>query len=209
MAKLRIYLHGHLRDKVKKDYVDVEANNIFDGLKNLVSRYKKELKAPMDLGRWKVKIKDFDTKESWYVPLFVDSIHLYPVFKTAKSQWATIAVGAALALTGWGLAAWAAAAPTSLVAAAGITANWAAVAGTVATGLTYAGTALMIQGVMNLLFPAPKMDTSAEAKTNSKYLGAPNTTTSAGTRIPFGYGKYKISGHYISYNISSTLLAGK
>ena len=158
--------------------------------------------------RWKIKVKDFDTKESWYVPLFVDVIHIYPVFRTAKSQWATIAIGAALALTGWGLAAWAAAAPTSLVAQVGLATNWAAIASTAATAMTYAGTAMMIQGVMNLLFPTPKMDTSAEAKTSAKYLGAPDTTTAAGTRIPFGYGKHKIAGHYISYNISSTLLVG-
>lgn len=208
MTRLKIYLHGHLKDKIRKEYVEVEANTVYDGLKALVSKYKNELKAPIDLGRWKIKVKDFDTKESWYVPLFVDNVHIYPVFKTAKSQWATVAIGAALLLTGWGLAAWAASAPTSLVAAAGMATNWAAVASTAATFMTYAGTALLMQGVMNLLFPTPKMDTSAEAKTSSKYLGAPETTTSAGTRIPFGYGKYKIAGHYISYNISSTLLAG-
>jgi hypothetical protein len=37
------------------------------------------------------------------------------------------------------------------------------------------------------------------------YLGAGEQTTAAGTRIPLGYGKYKIAGHYVSYNTSSTL----
>ena len=207
MAKLKIYLHGHLKDKIKKDFVEVEAKTVYDGLKALASRYKNELKAPIDLGRWKIKVKDFDTKESWYVPLFVDSIHIYPIFKTAKSQWATIAIGALLIAGGM----WVAGA-YGVTAAGGIgatvtstSANWAVYVG---SALTYAGTAMMIQGVMDLLFPTPKMNTSTEAKTSSKYLGSPNTTTAAGTRIPFGYGKHKIAGHYISYNISSTLLVG-
>ena len=205
MAKLKIYLHGHLKDKIKREYVEVEANTVYDGLKALVYKYKKELKAPIDLGRWKIRVRDFDTKESWYVPLFVDSIHIYPLFKTAKSQWATIAIGVGLMLL---------AGPVGGLFANTVTTGAATATAATATSvavtqfMTYAGTALLIQGVMNLLFPTPKMDTSSEAKTNSKYLGSPETTTAAGTRIPFGYGKYKIAGHYISYNISSTLLAG-
>lgn len=205
MTKLKIYLHGHLKDKIKKDYVEVEANTVYDGLKALVSKYKKELKAPIDLGRWKIRIRDFDTKESWYVPLFVDNIHIYPMFKTAKSQWATIAIGVGLML----LAGPAGGLFVNTVTTGAATATAATATSVAVTQfMTYAGTALLMQGVMNLLFPVPKMNTSAEAKTNSKYLGSPETTTAAGTRIPFGYGKYKIAGHYISYNISSTLLAG-
>lgn len=207
MARLKIYLHGHLKDKIKKEYVEVEANTIYDGLKALVSKYKKELKAPIDLGRWKIRVRDFDTKESWYVPLFVNEIHIYPLFKTAKSQWATIAIGAALIIGGaWVTGAYGVTAAGGFGSAVTSTsANWAVYAG---QAMTYAGASLIIQGVMDLLFPVPKTNTSAEAKTNSKYLGSPETTVAAGTRIPFGYGKYKLGGHYISYNISSTLLAG-
>ena len=205
MTRLKIYLHGHLKDKIKKDYVEVEANTIYDGLKALVSKYKNELKAPIDLGRWKIRVRDFDTKESWYVPLFVNEIHIYPLFKTAKSQWATIAIGVGLML----LAGPAGGLFTNTVTTSTVTATAAtATSAAVTQFMTYAGASLLIQGVMDLLFPVPKTNTSAEAKTNSKYLGSPETTVAAGTRIPFGYGKYKLGGHYISYNISSTLLIG-
>lgn len=69
------------------------------------------------------------------------------------------------------------------------------------------GIALVLSGVMNLLFPTPTLNTSEEASTNSKYLNGSNANTvAAGTRIPFGYGLFKVAGHFISYNISSTTI---
>lgn len=50
------------------------------------------------------------------------------------------------------------------------------------------------------------MNTSEEIENNSKYLGTIGNTVVAGTRIPFGYGLYKVSGHFISYNVSSTTI---
>lgn len=53
---------------------------------------------------------------------------------------------------------------------------------------------------------APHVSNHEEQRLNSKYLGTIGTTTAAGTRIPFGYGLYKLSGHIISYNVSTTKL---
>lgn len=186
---VRIYLHGHLRDKVKKDFVETEATTVMDALQFLAYTYKKELKVPLDLGRWKVKVKDYETKESWYVPLMENEIHVYPVFRTAKSSWASIGIGSLLMVTGYLLAPVTGGASLSVSAIA-------------ANAMFSAGVAIALQGVMSLLFPTPKLDTAKP--TDSKYLGAQGNTVAVGTRIPFGYGLFKISGHYISYNVSST-----
>lgn len=193
---VKLYLHGHLRSKVQKDFVEVEATTLYDALHSLAFRYKKELKAPLDIGRWKVLIKDYETKESWFVPLYSEEIHIFPTFKTAKSKWVQIGIGVVLMAV-------------ALVTTGPVGATMATSIGS--TGLTVGavtfsvGLSMTLQGVVNLLTPTPKNDTyTSSSENNSKYLGAQGNTVAAGTRIPFGYGKYKISGHFISYNISST-----
>jgi predicted phage tail protein len=191
---VRIYLHGHLRDKVKKDFVETEATTVMDALQFLAYTYKRELKVPLDLGRWKVKVKDYETKESWYVPLMENEIHVYPIFKTAKSQWVSIGIGSLL-MVGAVLAG-----PAGWAGIGTVGAGW--VSSGVATFMATTGFSIMLSGVMSLLFPTPKLDTAKP--TDSKYLGAQGNTVAVGTRIPFGYGLFKIAGHYISYNVSST-----
>lgn len=195
---VKIYLHGHLRDKINKDFVETEALTVMDALQSLANTYKKELKAPLDIGRWRVKIKGYETKESWYVPLIDNELHVYPVFRTAKNAWATVAIGALM------VAAVVFSGPLGLsgIMAAGIGTSGV----TVGSVVFSAGVGIMLSGVMNILFPTPKLDTSAESGNNSKYLGAQGNTVAAGTRIPFGYGLFKISGHFISYNVSSTVI---
>lgn len=191
--QVKIYLHGHLRNKICKDFVEVEAKTVMEALRYLAETYKKELKAPLDIGRWRVKVKDFETKESWYVPIFVSELHIYPIFRTAKSNWVQIGVGALLVTAG-----------ILMAPASGGTSLTLAKVGS--AFLFTSGVAMITNGIMNLLFPVPKQNTSNEASANSKYLGAQGNTVAAGTRIPFGYGLFKISGHYISYNVSSTVI---
>jgi predicted phage tail protein len=64
----------------------------------------------------------------------------------------------------------------------------------------------MLSGALQYLF-TPTVNTSSDESTNSKYLnGANANTTAAGTRIPFGYGLFRVAGHYISYNVTSSIL---
>lgn len=194
--QVKLYLHGHLRNKIQKDYVEVEASTVIDALRYLAETYKKELKAPLDIGRWKIKIKDFENKTSWYVPLFVNELHIYPVFKTAKSKWVSIGVGALLVVGAVLMGPWTVAGFTG--------AGW--ISGGVATFMATTGFSLMLTGIMNLLYPTPKTETANESSSNSKYLGAQGNTAAAGTRIPFGYGLFKVAGHYLSFNVSSTVV---
>lgn len=198
--KVKLYLHGHLRDKVHKEFVEVEADTLLDALRNLEAKYRKELKAPLDIGRWKIRVRDFESKESWTVPLFVDEIHIYPVFKMGKSQkdgaWVQIGVAVAIVATvfltgGFGAMAAAAASGTMTFGAG------------VALAATSTAIGLAAQGLITLLFPQPTPDV---ADNNSKYLGVGQNTTKSGTRIPFGYGKFKIAGQILSYTVSSSNL---
>lgn len=198
--KVKVYFHGHLRDKIKKEFITLEAETAYDALKAIAVKYQKDLKAPLDIGRWKIRIKGYDSKESWFVPLYTSELHIYPLFKAAKSNWAMVAVGAALMVVAPYLAG---------ATAFGLGAAFmgATVGGALGSFALTTGIALVLSGVMNLLFPTPTLNTSEEASTNSKYLNGSNANTvAAGTRIPFGYGLFKVAGHFISYNISSTTI---
>lgn len=182
----------------------IEAETAYDALKAIAVKYQKDLKAPLDIGRWKIKIKDYDSKESWFVPLFTSELHVYPLFRAAKSQWATIAIGATLMLLAGPVGGMF---TTSVTTAAATATAQTAMSSAVTSFMFNVGLAMVLSGVMNILFPVPTLNTSEEASTNSKYLNGSNANTAAaGTRIPFGYGLFKVSGHFISYNISTTTI---
>jgi predicted phage tail protein len=196
-------LHGVIKEKVGKDFVMTNAKSAFEAISAVANTYRKELKAPLDIGRWKVRVREYETKDKLMGLIRHNVIHLYPEFKTAKSAWVTIAIGVALIL----VAGAAGAAVAAAASAAGASAATAAAAGSLtASFVTNVGIAMCLTGAVNLLF-APSSNTSNAESTNSKYLnGANSNTTAAGTRIPFGYGTFRIAGHYISYNVTSSIL---
>ena len=184
--RVKIFLHGHLKEKIGADFVYTEARTAYEALKSIGTRYRKVLKAPLDLGKWKVKLKDYDTREKIMGAIRHNVLHLYPSFRTAKSGGATqMIVGFVMIVVG-----------AILVCCTG--GAWAAAGEYLIKG----GIAMMCAGALSLIM-APDLST-ADGQTKDQYLGAADHTTAAGTRIPFGYGKYRITGHYISYNISST-----
>jgi predicted phage tail protein len=172
-------LHGIIKEKIGKDFVATNARSVFEAISAVANIYRKELKAPLDIGRWKVRVRDYETKAKLMGLIRHNVIHLYPVFKTAKSSWVTVAIG------------------ITLMAVGAYFGN---------PFLVRLGAAVALTGVEQLLF-APSVNTSDAESTNSKYLnGANSNTTAAGTRIPFGYGTFRIAGHYISYNVTSSIL---
>lgn len=182
--KVKLFLHGHLKNKIQKDFVEIEAFNLYEALQQLAVNYQKELKAPLDVGRWKIKVKGYETKESWYVPLMDKEVHIYPSFNLSKKIGIQTIVGAVLVVVG-------------AVATFGFGQAWG-------WDLMKYGGLLMATGVLTDLFmKTPKVNTATEELTNSAYLGSQGNTTAIGTRIPFGYGLFKVAGHYISYNVTS------
>lgn len=221
----KVNLHGHLKEKVSED-ITLEATNIADILMQLTLKYP-QLKAPLHIGRWPIKIKEYETKESFYLPLFTKEVDIYPLFNPNKSSWLSIGIGVGLVvLGGFAAAAYSAAAASAAAASASSGAAMGALggsalsasafmsSGTMLTGLASnlaigIGTSLIIGGVMQMLSPSPKVSANSGDPEASKYLGAPGNTVALGTYIPIGYGKFKVGGHYISFNISTTEFAYK
>lgn len=217
---IKINLHGHLKEKVSED-IFLDASNIMEVLRQLTIKYP-NLKAPIHIGRWPIKIKNYETKESFYLPLYTKEVDIYPLFEASKSEWVSIGIGVALVVAGG----FAAAAYASAYAAASAAAAKAAtlgisvsassfmstgttlmgIAGQLAVGM---GTSLIVGGVMQALSPSPRVSANVNDPESSKYLGAPGNTAALGTYIPIGYGMFKVSGHYISYNISTKEFAYK
>lgn len=205
MKKIKVYFHGYLKKLFPKP-IELQAETAYEAIRNISFNYP-QFKAPLDIGRYRIRIKDYDSLESLKVPLFTDSLHIYPFFKMGKSSgWVQIAVGVALIATGgialgvYGSALATAAAGTATTAASGTAA--AALAGL--NGLVYAGVGMLVGGIISLLAPQPKLDNDMVSDPSaSKYLGAPKNTVAVGTRIPIGYGLFRVYGHYISFNINA------
>ena len=78
------------------------------------------------------------------------------------------------------------------------------------TILLNAGLALALGGIASLIAPKPPSNApSAQNPEGSKYLGAQGNTVKIGTRIPLGYGRQKVYGHILSFNVTSQTLADR
>ena len=119
------------------------------------------------------KVLGFDSVEDLYRKTDVKDIHIFPDY-TVGGGWLQVALGAVAVVVG-------------------------AVTGQ--AWLVSLGISLALGGIMQLLSPAPKRDTSNPIEA-SRYLGAPKNTTAIGTRIPIGYGLHKVSGHFLSYDVN-------
>lgn len=71
------------------------------------------------------------------------------------------------------------------------------------------GGAIALSGLAQTLFPT-KLPTANDSNNpeSSKAFGNSGNTTKIGTRIPIGYGKYKVAGQYLSINTKAVDLFG-
>lgn len=140
--------------------------------------------------RWSVRAVGFDTVESLFEPTDVEEIHLVPSFCGGKKGgFIQIALGVVL-----------------------IALSFVPFFAPLAPFLLSAGISMLLGGLASMLSPSPKRDTGnnstqASNPEASKYLGAPGNTTTYGTRIPIPYGRNKLFGHYISFDIDATDVA--
>ena len=75
-------------------------------------------------------------------------------------------------------------------------------AGFIASAAFALGGAFVLGGLVQMLSPKPEDNNSSD---KSKYLGAPKNTVAVGTRIPIPYGKNRLYGHYLSFNVRSKI----
>ncbi|BCJ91772.1 hypothetical protein IZ6_25070 [Terrihabitans soli] len=118
--------------------------------------------------------------EDLYKSLQADDLHILPQLTGGKSGgFVQILIGAAL------------------VAASFIPGINAVAAGMIMK----VGALLILGGLAQMLAPAPLDDQSEQDR--SRYLGSPRNTVQIGTRIPILYGRFRVYGHFLSFDINS------
>lgn len=191
----RVFFHGRFK-KLFPEPIEIVASTAEEAIAG-VTRQLPQLRPVPGKRRHCFKVLDFDTVESLKLPTDVEEIHLYPNFSGGKDSggFLQIAIGAVLIAAAIFM-------PPSiggLVLVEGVT------LGSVVFSL---GVSLALGGLLALMSPAPKRDLGdstggAGDPEPSKYLGAPRNTAAVGTRIPIGYGRHMIYGHYLSFDIQA------
>ena len=190
MARVKVVLHGYLRD-LYDEPVYIDGDSVAEVI-NGFCKQTKCLDVPLGVNKHQIRAHGFDTEESLYAPLDqnLEELHLMPDMCGGKSGGfvkiviGTVLIAAAFVIGG----------PAASVAMAKLSA-----------GLMGAGIGLVLGGVMELLSPAPEMDTapSTQDVEASRYLGASGNTVKIGTRIPLLYGRHEAYGHYLSFNVDA------
>lgn len=188
MAKKKIILHGYLK-KLAPQGLEFEATTAKEAIEGLC-RQVKAFQGVLGQAKHKVRILGFRTAESLVVPTDEEVLHLMPVLGGGKSGFFQIVIGAVLiAVAIWN--------------PMGIAALTIAGSTTVGSVMFSVGLALVLGGVAQMLSPAPSIDTTSDPEA-SKILPTQQNTVKIGTRIPLGYGRHKVYGHYLSFNVQST-----
>lgn len=177
----RIHLHGSLA-KIHPGPIEVFAETVAEALKSISMQLPGFRPDPIN-GRKRVQVLGFDTVESLVTPSDTQDIHVYPQFNGGKNGgFVQIGIGALL-----------------------IAASFAATAfdmpflGSV---LLKVGIMLIIGGLLQLL-QQPKRDDKDKEQRKSHYLSGQQNTVEIGTRIGILYGRRRIGGHYLSFQVSS------
>ena len=191
--QVTVKLHGFLKEVCSDLERVYEVKTIAEAVKAWSLQNKKNFKEIPT-----VEIVESPDVDSLYVPLTDNKvINILPSFEGSGGggggSFIKIAIGAVLVATGgWiGTTAWA--------AAGGFGAS-------LSTALIGTGIAFALGGVIEMLSPTPKLNMNTDFTSDqdrSKYLGAPKNTTKIGTPIPVGYGRFKIGGQILSYNIDA------
>lgn len=71
------------------------------------------------------------------------------------------------------------------------------------TGLAFnLGVSLVLGGILQHMSKAPKADPVSGDK-RSRFLGSTQNTVASGTRIPLAYGRVKLGGHFLSFDVDA------
>ena len=184
MRKVKIKFHGFLGELIP-EVIEGSFETLHDVFMYLSHNYP-QLKAPLNIGRYAVKVEGYNTRESIYCPLTTDNIEVYPTTFSKSAGFGQIIIGVVLVIVG------------ALVAAF--------VPGGQPAGifLMKLGIAFIVSGVLTYLLTPEFKNKGDHKQGDNKYLGTPGNTTASGTPIPIGYGRFKVFGHFLSYNISSS-----
>lgn len=182
---IKIVLHGAIRAALGglKEFV-CEARTPAEAINALFSQVKP---TPPEPGKkWLLSIAGCNSRQALYSPIQGDTLHVMPAMVGAGDKLGAI-IQIAVAVVLIAVALW-----NPL--------GWTAVA----SYMLGAGIALAAGGLIQLLMPQPKLDSgSTDTQEQSRYLGAAGNTVDSGTRIPIGYGRDKLWGHYVHFDVEA------
>ena len=194
MRKVKIKFHGFL-GKLIPEVIEGSFETLHDVITYLSNNYP-QLKAPLNIGRYAVKVDKYNTRESIFCKLFTDEIHIRPAGVFSKSAGTGQMIVAAVLIV---------IAVIADIATMGMSGGSFTFAATSFSTTLYVSAAVVaLSGILTYL-TTPKIKNKGDHKEgDNKYLGTPGNTTASGTPIPIGYGRFKVYGHFLSYNISSS-----
>ena len=184
--KMKVIFKGYL-SKICPDIYEVEAESAREAIKGVSNQLPQLIRK--NRHRFMCKVKDYNTSEDIDSTPKSDTLELYPVFAPSGGgsgrTWAMIGIGVLMIVLAF------------FTAGASFTG-----AGVLASMLGGTGTSLVLGGITQLLTPMPddKEDTEPE---NSRYFGQRKNTTAVGTRIAIGYGRYRVYGQILSFNLQA------
>lgn len=176
----RVHLHGYLA-AFHEGPITVAGNTVADIVEGVTRQLPGFAPHPVR-GRHRIKVVGFETYESVHTPLSPDvvEIHIVPQLAGGKNGgFLQILLGAALLAVGFFLG------PATFLGST----------------LMKVGALAILGGVTQLLSPSPEAD--SDEQTKSKYLGAPKNTVQIGTRIPILYGRHRVYGHFLSFDLNA------
>lgn len=186
---VKIKFHGVLKKLCPKIY-EVDAMTPIEAIRGLTNQLKQLIRK--DGTRFSCVVKECPTKDSLTSTFGdIEELNIYPSFIAAggggSGGWLQITVGSIFVAVG---------------IVVGLTLGWTGVAGAVAISLISVGTGMILGGVASMLTPVPKSDNPGEEK-GSKFFSSKGNTTEIGTRIPIAYGRNKIYGQLLSFNLQA------
>ena len=192
----KVKLYGELADFVGHKELDAVINCTADAIRFLVSNFPK-LEAHMANRHYKVLVDDYDIDETeLHNPIGKSDISIVPVISGAGGNFGKILLGAALigGAFAFGGLTFTGGFGKSLAAAGGFT--------KAAFGV---GSALVLSGVSDMLFPVPDIpdfSNEEDPRISFSFSGVQNTSR-AGTSHPIAYGEIVTGSVVISAGIDT------
>lgn len=195
--RVKLILHGALQEYAPAEF-ECEAATAAEAINAVFQQH------PLPVlnahqRRWTLSVPGFDSEIALKSPLEVQELHLVPALMGGggggNGGFMKIAIGAVLIVAG-------------LVLTFGSYGS----ASALGIPLIMSGISFALGGIIELLTPAPKTNTGVHETDNknpeeSRYLGAAKNTTSASTRIPIGYGRFKLHGQILSFDVEADPIA--
>lgn len=187
---VKVIFHGILK-RICPDVYEVEANTPAEAIRGITNQFREKL-IRKDGHRFICSVKECPKDVDLNSSIRAEELNIFPAFCASgggnKGGVTTMVIGAVLVVAG------------AVMVGAGVYFQqpWLIQAGLYTVS---AGKMLMLAGAIQyFLTPKTDLGNSQDNPESSKTFGNSGNTTKIGTRIPVGYGTYKIAGQYLSIN---------